>query len=212
MPKIKNIIFDLGGVILNLNYQLTSNAFKKLGVTDFDDYYSQSAQVDLFNSFEKGLISSKEFILSAQKALPNNLAEKDIISAWNSMLLDLPAKRLSLLQDLKKNFRLFLLSNTNEIHIAFFENKIKEAGQLETYYGSFEKIYYSSRIKLRKPNLDCFEYILNQNKILANETLFIDDSVQHIDAAKDLGIITHHLKKTENINTIFPDIIQSKHR
>jgi glucose-1-phosphatase len=212
MSEIKNIIFDLGGVILNLNYQLTSNAFKKLGINDFDNYYSQKEQVQLFNLFEKGLISSEEFIRSAQKKFPNNLAGNEIINAWNSMLLDLPIKRLSLLRELKKKFCLFLLSNTNEIHINFFENELKEAGHLEMYYNSFEKIYYSSRIKLRKPDLECFEYVLKENDINAQETLFIDDSIQHIAGAKKLGIITHHLKEKEDIITLFPDIVQSKHR
>ena len=128
MADIKNIIFDLGGVILNLNYQLTSSAFKKLGVKNFDHYYSQKEQVDLFNSFEKGLISPNEFVLSVQKILPNYISKNNIISAWNSMLLNLPQKRLLLLQELKKSFRLFLLSNTNEIHIEFFEKQMQEAG------------------------------------------------------------------------------------
>ena len=83
MAEIKNIIFDLGGVILNLNYQLTSSAFKKLGVKNFDNYYSQKEQVDLFNSFEKGLISPNEFVISVQKILPNYISKNNIISAWN---------------------------------------------------------------------------------------------------------------------------------
>ena len=106
MAEIKNIIFDLGGVILNLNYQLTSKAFEKLGVDDFDNYYSQKEQTSLFNSFETGLISTKDFIKSAQNLFTHNLAENDIIVAWNSMLLDLPEHRLSLLQELKKKFKL----------------------------------------------------------------------------------------------------------
>ncbi|MDG2343878.1 MAG: HAD family phosphatase [Flavobacteriales bacterium] len=210
MSEIKNIIFDLGGVVLNLNYDLTSSAFKKLGVKNFDDYYSQKEQVDLFNSFEKGLISSNEFILSAQKILPTYISKKDIINAWNSMLLNLPQKRLMLLQELKKSFRLFLLSNTNEIHIDFFEKQMQEAGQLETYYNCFEKIYYSSRINCRKPDKECFKYVLKESQLEPKETLFIDDSIQHIISARELGINTHHLQENENINTIFPDIIQSK--
>ena len=210
MAEIKNIIFDLGGVILNLNYQLTSSAFKKLGVKNFDNYYSQKEQVDLFNSFEKGLISPNEFVISVQKILPNYISKNNIISAWNSMLLNLPQKRLLLLQELKKSFRLFLLSNTNEIHIEFFEKQMQEAGQLETYYNCFEKIHYSSRIKYRKPDKECFEYVLKENHLKAKETLFIDDSIQHVISAKELGINTHHLQGNENINSIFPGIIQSK--
>ena len=211
MAEIKNIIFDLGGVILNLNYQLTSSAFKKLGVKNFDNYYSQKEQVDLFNSFEKGLISSNEFVLSVQKILPKNISKNNIISAWNSMLLNLPQKRILLLKELRKSFRLFLLSNTNEIHIEFFEKQMQEAGQLETYYNCFEKIHYSSRIKYRKPDKECFEYVLKENKLEPKETLFIDDSIQHIISARKLGINSYHLHENENINSIFPDIIQSKH-
>lgn len=208
MAEIKNIIFDLGGVILNLNYQLTSKAFQKLGVNDFDNYYSQKEQNTLFNSFEKGLISTKHFIQSAQQLFANNLAENDIIDAWNSMLLDLPEDRLKLLQELKKNLNLFLLSNTNETHIAFFENEMKKRDQLETFHDSFEEIYYSSRIGLRKPDLECFKYVLKENNLIAQETLFIDDSIQHIIAANELGLKTYHLQKSEEISSIFPGIIQ----
>ena len=210
MAEIKNIIFDLGGVILNLDYQLTSKAFEQLGVDDFDNYYSKKEQTSLFNSFEKGLISTKDFIKSAKHLFTHNLAENDIVVAWNSMLLDLPEHRLTLLQELKKNSRLFLLSNTNEIHITFFENEMKKKQQLERFYGSFEKIYYSSRIGLRKPDLRCFEYVLKENNLLAEETLFIDDSIQHIDSATELGLKTYHLQKNEDISSIFPDIIQSR--
>ena len=210
MAEIKNIIFDLGGVILNLNYQLTSKAFEKLGVDDFDNYYSQKEQTSLFNSFETGLISTKDFIKSTQHLFTHNLAENDIIVAWNSMLLDLPEHRLSLLQELKKNLNLFLLSNTNEIHITSFENQMKKENQLETFFNSFKKIYYSSRIGLRKPDLECFEYVIKENDLLSGETLFIDDSIQHIHAATKLGLKTYHLQKNEDINSIFPDIIQSR--
>jgi putative hydrolase of the HAD superfamily len=159
---------------------------------------------------EKGLISTKCFIQSAQQFFAYNLAENDVINAWNSMLLDLPENRLKLLQELKKNLNLFLLSNTNEIHITFFENEMKKRGQLETFYDSFEKIYYSSRIGLRKPDLGCFKYVLKENNLIAEETLFIDDSIQHIIAADELGLKTYHLQKNEEISSIFPGIIQSE--
>ena len=211
MSTIKNIIFDLGGVVLNLNYHLTSTAFKKLGAIDFDKYYSQKEQVQLFNFFEKGLISKDEFLLSVQKIFPKEIMRKEITHAWNSMLLDLPDKRLKLLKELKKDYRLFLLSNTNEIHISYFEKQLKLVGQLNYFRESFEKIYYSSRINLRKPDKECFEYVLNDNAIKPEETLFIDDSIQHIKGAQELGIVAYHLKVSECISTLFPDIIQSKH-
>ncbi len=210
MSTIKNIIFDLGGVVLNLNYQLTSCAFKKLGVKNFNKYYSQKEQIDFFNLFEKGMISSNEFIISIQKILPKKELKNDIINAWNSMLLDLPEKRLRIIKELKKEFRVFLLSNTNEIHISCFENQLKASGKFDSYLDSFNKIYYSSRINLRKPDKECFEYVLKENQLIAKETLFIDDSIQHINGAKEIGIIAHHLKNKQCISTIFPDIIRLK--
>ncbi len=124
MSEIKNIIFDLGGVILNLNYQATTYAFEKLGVQNFENLYNQKKQTELFNNFEKGLISTEKFISNLQKTTALN--KKQIINAWNAMLLDLPKERLEFIQSLKSNYNTFLLSNTNEIHIDFFENQLSK--------------------------------------------------------------------------------------
>ena len=124
MSGIKNVIFDLGGVILNLNYQATTDAFEKLGVKNFENLYNQKKQTELFNNFEKGLISTEKFISNLQKTTALN--KKQITNAWNAMLLELPKERLEFIQSLKSNYNTFLLSNTNEIHIDFFENQLSK--------------------------------------------------------------------------------------
>ena len=206
MSEIKNIIFDLGGVILNLNYQATTYAFEKLGVQNFENLYNQKKQTELFNNFEKGLISSKNFIYQLQQTTA--LSKKQIINAWNAMLLDLPKERLEFILSLKKNYRTFLLSNTNEIHIEYFENQLSKKNHLSLFNDCFDKIYYSSKLGDRKPNASCFGKVIKENNLIPKETLFIDDSIQHIHSANKMGIKTYLIDQNKSIIDLFPDIIQ----
>ena len=209
MSGIKNIIFDLGGVILNLNYKATINSFIELGINNFEEIYNQRQQTELFNNFEKGNIGSKTFITEIQKL--SNLNDQQIINAWNAMLLDIPPERLKFINKLKKDYKIFLLSNTNEIHIEYFENQLGKNNQLELFKGCFDQIYYSSRINDRKPNISCFNKVIKENNLAPMETLFIDDSIQHINGAKKSGIKTHLMRQNSSIINQFPDIIQQVH-
>ena len=209
MSEIKNIIFDLGGVILNLNYQATTDAFEKLGVKNFENLYNQKEQTELFNNFEKGLISTEKFISQLQQAAA--LSKKQIINAWNAMLLDLPKERLEFILSLKSNYNTFLLSNTNEIHIECFENQLSKKNHLSLFNNCFDKIYYSCRMKDRKPNVSCFKKVLRENNLSPKETLFIDDSIQHINTAKKMEINTYLMEQNKSIIDLFPDIIQQAH-
>ena len=211
MTEIKGIIFDLGGVILNLNYSKTENEFKKIGVLNFKEFYSQKKQTLLFDDFEKGNIKSEEFISSFKESENLKIKEIDFINAWNAMLLGIPIKNLQFIDGLKKDYKIILLSNTNEIHIKKFEDDLKKNNILEQFYKCFDKIYYSSRTGKRKPEENCFNQVLEENGLIAENTLFIDDSIQHIEGAKKAGIKTFHLKKNKSILDLFPDIIQSKH-
>tara|TARA_B100001287_G_scaffold276658_1_gene288494 strand:+ start:41 stop:676 length:636 start_codon:yes stop_codon:yes gene_type:complete len=210
MSVIKNIIFDLGGVILNINYEATIDSFENLGVINFKKNYSQKRQTDLFDKYEKGLISSRKFISTLKKMY--DLNNKQIINAWNAMLLDLPKKRLEFILNLKKDYKIFLLSNTNEIHIKYFENELLKLNSLELYKECFNKIYYSFKMKDRKPNASCFNRVINENCLLPMETLFIDDSTQHISGANKLGIRTFLIEQNSSIIDLFPHIIQQAHR
>ena len=205
MKKYKAIIFDLGAVILNINYQNTIDEFTKLGVKNAATFYSKKVQTNLFNQIETGIISSNEFLKALQKETKNaniNQVEK----AWNAMLLDLPEERVQLIRKLKNNHSVYLLSNTNAIHIDAFKKQLGNRKWL-AFCKLFDKMYLSHELGLRKPDIKIFEYILKKQKLKAEEVFFIDDSPQHIASAKKIGIHCHHLLDDENIITLFPDII-----
>ena len=206
MKNIKTIIFDLGAVLLNINYQLTIIEFAKFGVKNTDSFYSNKVQTNLFDEIETGKISADRFLKSLQKET-ENASTNELRNAWNSMLLDLPKERIELLKKLKQDFPIYLLSNTNSIHISEFRKKLGET-KYQEFYNLFDKVYYSHEIGFRKPNKEAFQLILDENNLKANEVLFIDDSPQHIEGANKLGIQTHHLSDTEEVTTLFPDIIR----
>ncbi|MGY8988606.1 MAG: HAD family hydrolase, partial [Flavobacteriales bacterium] len=186
MKNIKAIIFDLGSVILNINYQNTINAFSKLGVKNAASFYSKKVQTNLFNQIETGNITAKKFLMELQKET-DNASINQVSEAWNAMLLDLPENRLTLIQSLKKKYSIYLLSNTNSIHIDAFKKKIGNIKWVK-FCNLFDKIYLSHEVGLRKPNAAIFEYILGDQNLKAQEVFFIDDSPEHIEGANKLGI------------------------
>ena len=206
MKNIKSIIFDLGGVLLNISYQNTIDEFEKLGVDNSSAFYSKKSQTNIFNLLETGEISENELIREIQSSC-KSATRKQIIFAWNSMLLDLPKNRTNLLKNLKEKYQLFLLSNTNSIHIKEFKSRLGEV-KYSKFYNLFDKVYYSHEIGVRKPHSEAFGLVLDENNLKEKEVLFIDDSPQHIEGAKELGIHTYHLKDNEEITTVFPDIVQ----
>ena len=205
MKNINAIIFDLGAVILNINYQKTIDEFEKLGVKNTTSFYSKKTQNKLFNQIETGKISTAKFLLSLQKKT-HNASIKKIEAAWNAMLLDLPKNRIDLLKELTHNYSIFLLSNTNAIHISKLKKKLGNK-QYHQFYNLFNKVYYSHKIRFRKPNAKAFQLILDENHLNPSEVLFIDDSPQHIEGAKKLNIKTYHLSNNEEVTTLFPDIV-----
>ncbi len=200
----KNIIFDLGGVILNIDYSLTEKAFSKLGISDFKTLFSQAQQTKLFDNYEKGFLSSDDFRTELKKSLLKNTTDDEIDTAWNAILLDLPNERIELLKKTNLTHRTFLLSNTNDIHIEKFNSYLENEFDLPDLSSLFEKMYLSYEIGMRKPDAEIFEFVLKENTLKPNETLFIDDSIQHIEAAKKLGIGTYWLDvKKESIVDLF---------
>ncbi|MBA3705571.1 MAG: HAD family phosphatase [Bacteroidetes bacterium] len=195
----KNIIFDLGGVIINIDYSLVVKAFADLGILNFDELYSQAHQNNLFDNLEKGKISAAEFRKEIRRCCNKNLTDEQIDHAWNAILLDIPAARLKLLQQLKKTHRTFLLSNTNEIHMVAIDKYLQQTYGVPDLSGYFEKKYLSYEVGMRKPDAEIFELVLAENNLNPSETLFIEDSIQHIEAAKRLGIQTHWLQKGEEV-------------
>lgn len=206
MQEINNIIFDLGGVIINLDIPKTISEFNKLSKTNFEAIYTQIQQSQLFDLFDKGQITEQEFINSIKANLNPNLSNSQILNAWNAMLLDFPKHRFDFLQTLKNKYRIFLLSNTNETHITAFEKILYNQHGYKNLEPFFEKTYYSCRIGMRKPDKEIFEYVLNQNNLLPKECIFIDDSPQHIIGAKNVGITSYLLPKEKDVVDLFKEL------
>ncbi|MBK7764554.1 MAG: HAD family phosphatase [Bacteroidetes bacterium] len=194
MEGIKNIIFDLGAVILNIDYQATQKAFENLGISDGNEFYSKQKQDTLFDELETGKIDEAEFVKRIQAHANQPLQYNEIIDAWNAIILDFPLRRLQILQQLQLHFNIFLLSNTNEIHEREFNKRLQSTCGYPSLAVFFDKIYLSHRVGLRKPDPAIFEKVLKDNHLQAHETLFIDDSLQHIESAAKLGIQTIHMK------------------
>lgn len=194
---INAIIFDLGGVILNIDYNLPVKAFKTLGISDFSSHFTQKAQSQLLDDYETGNISSEDFIEHIKTLVKPDTTELEIIQAWNSILLDLPEKRLFTLEKAAENHRIFLLSNTTDLHIQEFNHYLLDQHNIPSLEPFFENLYLSYEIGLRKPDLRIFEYVLQDAGLTPENTLFIDDSIQHIQAASEIGILTHHLQNED---------------
>ncbi len=192
-PLVKNIIFDLGGVLINIDYKATEIAFKNAGIRNFDELFSQAKQTRLFDNLEKGLVDEVTFKDGLRLLSNVNLSDKAIDDAWNAMLLDFPQHRVDLLQKVRNNYKTFLLSNTNELHIPAFENLIEKEYGIADFSSLFDKLYYSCRVRMRKPDKEIFELVIQENNLNPKETLFIDDSIQHVQGAQNVGLNAVHL-------------------
>lgn len=184
---IDTIIFDFGDIFINLDKQATIDGLQRLGLTSWDEDLDQ-----LNISFEKGEISRDNFLLGIQKHIPNASIE-EILAAWNAVLLDFPLHRLEFLQLLSHKYRLFLLSNTDSIHINHFEQR-EGASFYGAFYQCFEKVYFSYEMGMRKPDAEIYTTLIRQHELLPKHTLFVDDKKDNTDAAAALGIHVWNLK------------------
>lgn len=200
--KIKNIIFDLGGVIIDIDYQATTKAFEKLGIDDFNTRYSQLNQTALFDDFEKGIISSQHFINKLMDIVPKGVTPNQIVSAWNAMLGKIPAQKIQLLNHVRSTHRIFMLSNTNALHLPVVNKFWRDITPLEMR-DLFEQVYLSFEIGMRKPDKEIFEWVCKENNLNPENTLFIDDSPQHIEGAKSAGLKTHFYENEQEFYALF---------
>lgn len=185
---IRNIFFDLGGIFVDLDQSATMRELARLGFTELTPEIQE-----LFNSYECGFIDTVTFLARAS-ALSGNDNRQELIDAWNAIIVGFPLERLRFLERLKnKNeHRLFLISNTNALHLERVSSLVGEENFMD-FESAFVKCYYSHEVGLAKPDAQFFLLILEENKLLAEETLFIDDTAGHIMAAKKLGLQTWHL-------------------
>ena len=184
---IDTIIFDFGDIFINLDKQATIDGLERLGLSSWNEDLDQ-----LNISFEKGQISRDAFLLGIQKQIPNATID-EILTAWNAVLLDFPLYRLEFLQLLSKKFRLFLLSNTDAIHIDHFEQR-EGASFFGDFYQCFEKVYFSYEMGMRKPDAEIYTTLINRHELSPKRTLFVDDKKDNTDAAKALGLHVWNLQ------------------
>jgi len=184
---INTIIFDFGDIFINLDKQATIDGLERLGLSSWNEDLDQ-----LNISFEKGQISRDAFLLGIQKQIPNATID-EILTAWNAVLLDFPLYRLEFLQLLSKKFRLFLLSNTDAIHIDHFEQR-EGASFFGDFYQCFEKVYFSYEMGMRKPDAEIYTTLINRHELAPKRTLFVDDKKDNTDAAKALGLHVWNLQ------------------
>ena len=191
--QIKNIIFDLGGVLLDVDYDATIQAFKEQNVTDFDSFFTQAAQVKLFDRLDKGEILPQEFRDTLRQLSGVRIGDQQIDEAWNAMLGPFPEERMTLLKKVKTHYHIFLLSNTNAIHYPVYQEYMKVRFGMNGLEDLFEKQYLSYRIGMRKPDVEIFQHVVDDSGLHPGETLFIDDSLQHVQGAEKAGLHAVHL-------------------
>ena len=185
---IKNIVFDFGDIFINLDKKLFAEELQKIHISQ------ESEEVlPILQQYEMGLVSTDKFLTFFEERL--HVSQDKLKRAWNSILLDFPKERLRFIQNLSesKKYRLFLLSNTNDLHISW----IQQNWGMEQYNAfkiCFEQFYLSHEINLRKPNNNIYEFVLTTNDLAPKETLFIDDTKENTDAAKALGMHIWNLK------------------
>ena len=189
--KIKNIIFDYGNVIFEIDFKKAQNALMQLGIPDIESFFGHKGHNDLFSQLETGAISPAEFREGIRNAANNsNLTDEEIDAAWNSLLIGVPENIHEVLVEVKSHYRTFLLSNTNEIHYTYILDYLKKVYGIKNNDHLFEKAYYSQLMFLRKPHLEIFKKVIHENGLVPEETLFIDDSPQHLVGAKQAGLNT----------------------
>lgn len=184
---IDTIIFDFGDIFINLDKQGTISGFQNLGMKEWISEFDE-----LNFSFEVGAISPEDFIDGFHKQLPNASTE-EILKAWNTVLADFPLYRLEFLQELSKKYRLFLLSNTDSIHIKTFEEK-SGPSFYQDFYNCFEKVYFSFDLGMRKPDPKIYQYLIDKHNLVPENTLFVDDKKENTDSAAALGIKVWNLQ------------------
>jgi glucose-1-phosphatase len=202
MTKIKNIIFDLGGVLLNIDFNKTKQAFEKLGVNDFDSFYTKESANPVFEALETGHISNEEFYAALQKHCRPGTSFFQIQDAWNEILLDFRRESIAALDELKKRYDIYLLSNTNRIHHAEFSARFKNDFDGRVFDSFFIKAYYSQFMQRRKPYKETYLYVVGDAGINAAETLFIDDALANIEGAAKAGLQTKLLGANEKIEDL----------
>lgn len=205
--KIENIIFDFGGVICDLEISRSVEKFRAFGPPKAEfsgNKEEQDRQFELLvSAYETGPVSSEQFRESIRNHYQAPPTDQAIDDAWNALLAGIPEPRIRMLEDIRKSCRIFLLSNSNEIHYRRYREDLEKQYGYRDFDEIFEKAYFSYILHLRKPDPAIFEHVLNENRLDPAETLFIDDTLIHVEAARKIGINGYHLKEGEDVTLLF---------
>lgn len=199
---LKNIIFDLGGVIYDIRYENIAEAFVKMGAGNLVSLYSKSQQSNFIDLFEEGRITSSAFCEEIRRLSAVSLTDAQITEAWNAILIDVPRERVDFLLKLKEKYNLYLFSNTNAINYDCFVPYLRAKFGFDFFPTLFKAAYFSHILQIRKPKPEGFQRIIEEQRLNPFETLFIDDSPQHIAGASQCGLRTHHLRNDEKIESL----------
>ena len=201
MKRINALLFDLGGVIVDLDYNKTIEAFEAIGLEDAEHLYNQFNQSKIFDEFEIGSISQEEFIDLLQEKIPQKVSQSKIKEAWNAMILGFEKSKLEQIKRYSEKIPCYLLSNTNEIHLEYIQTLLQEV-PFKNLELLFTKCYYSHIIGKRKPHRETFEWVLNDMGSSPEEVLFIEDSPQHIRGAEKAKIKTLHFTNGRRLEDV----------
>lgn len=190
--EIKNIIFDLGGVLLNINPLLSLLELEKTSGINKDELLVKLVEDQIFEKFDTGRLTPAQFRRGLCRIMNTNVSDSEIDRIWNKLLLDFPAPRVEMLQQLRKNYRVFLLSNTNSIHFDYYTQEFYERYGIH-FTDLFDRVFVSHEIGIHKPDAGIYTYVLGNTDIIASETVFFDDSLANIQAAELLGIRGIHI-------------------
>lgn len=203
--NFKNILFDLGGVILDINIPATLKRFYELGFPAELMHYPESMQTDIFFKYQTGKLSTDEFRNEIRRTTGVDMSDEVFDEAWNAMLVGIPQERTRLLKVLSKRYRLYMLSNTSELHVKVFEKMYLETAE-ESMHDVFDRIYYSHEIGMHKPDLEAWEYVIEDAGILPEETLFLDDTIYNIKASQELGFQAIHIHERTTLMNLGFDL------
>lgn len=203
--SIKNIIFDYGNVIINLNIDAVFRAFEQIGAVKFTEDWEKIMAAKIFKQFEQGILSPTEFRVELRKSMGKVVTDQEIDWAWNQILGEMPVARIELLKNIRSNYRTFILSNSNEIHFDHYSNVLKKFHHLDKFDQLVEKAYFSFQEKLIKPDKNFYLLVLTKHLLNPRETLFIDDLKENVQTATLLGLNTIHLTPDIDICDLFDE-------
>ncbi len=191
--KIETLILDLGGVLIDVDYDGSARAFAELGIGDFQELFSKAKQSDIFDRFETGDLDPAGFRKELRNTLKQDLSDGTIDRCWNAMLGTIPPERIELVKELRDRYTLLLLSNTNSIHVPAFLQIVLEQNGIAEFRELFDGTYFSCEMGMRKPDPAIFRHVLARHSAVPERSLFIDDSPQHVEGARRAGLKAEHL-------------------